>query len=113
MLKASQVGPLLGLSPRTVYELARTGALPSYRFGDAVRFDPADVETYRTSCRSTGTSPTSAGAISSTASLTDDDAALAAYFRKAGLKPRRMPTTSRKPSDRPPLRMVSSTPDRR
>lgn len=39
MLSAKQVGPLLGLSARKVYELASTGALPSFRFGDAVGSD--------------------------------------------------------------------------
>lgn len=52
MLTAKQVGPLLGISARAVYELAASGLLPSYRptaSKDAVRFDPADVETYRQS----------------------------------------------------------------
>jgi excisionase family DNA binding protein len=70
MLTAKQVGPLLGLSPRKVYELAATGTLPSFRFGDAVRFAPPDVETYRESCRSTKTSPPAAGDSTSTAAST-------------------------------------------
>ena len=47
MLTAKQVAAELGLSARKVYDLARSGALPSYRFGDSVRFEPQEVETYR------------------------------------------------------------------
>jgi excisionase family DNA binding protein len=47
MLTAKQVGPLLGLSPRKVYELAKSGTLASYRFGRAIRYAEADVEAYR------------------------------------------------------------------
>jgi excisionase family DNA binding protein len=43
MLTATQVATLLGLKPRTVYDFARRGLIPSHRFGDAVRFDPAGV----------------------------------------------------------------------
>lgn len=40
MLTAASVAKMLGIGRTTVYALARSGALPSYRFGDAVRFDP-------------------------------------------------------------------------
>ena len=52
MLTASQVAPMLGISQRAVYELAATGALPAHKptaGGRAVRFDPADVDVYKTS----------------------------------------------------------------
>lgn len=45
MLTAAEVARLLGLKPRTVYDLAASGALPSYRPAPgAVRFNSADVE---------------------------------------------------------------------
>lgn len=47
MLTAAQVAPLLGLSVRAVYDLARKGHLTHYRFGTAVRFDARDLEAYR------------------------------------------------------------------
>lgn len=76
MLTASEVARLLGLKPRTVYALG----LPCYRFGRAVRFDPADVEAYRASCRSAGTPATSAGATNSTATFKAAATDLAACF---------------------------------
>lgn len=47
MLTAADVARTLGISARAVYDLAASGAIPTYRFGRAVRFDPADVEAYR------------------------------------------------------------------
>ena len=76
MLKASEVALQLGISRRHVYSLYQKGELVGYRFGDAVRFDPADVEAYRALCRSTTTKAASAGAMSSAVSLTDSDSAL-------------------------------------
>jgi excisionase family DNA binding protein len=93
MLKAADVARLLGLSARTVYALAQAGALPHFRPAlGAVRFDPADVEAYRQSCRSTATPTASAGAMNFRASLTDDDAALQSYFQRRGRAPRQKPT---------------------
>jgi excisionase family DNA binding protein len=47
MLTAKQVGPLLGLSPRKVYELAREKRITFYNFGGCIRFDRADVDEYK------------------------------------------------------------------
>ncbi|MDR3004839.1 MAG: helix-turn-helix domain-containing protein, partial [Acidovorax sp.] len=55
MIDAKQVALLLGLSERTVYELAKSGRLNCYRFGSAVRFEQADIEEYKKSCRSVST----------------------------------------------------------
>ena len=96
LLTAKQVAPLLGLSARKVYELARSGALPSYRFDDAVRFDPSDVEAYRTSCRSTGTSPQAAGALTLTAGLAALASVAASSFPQAGHDPKPTRSTARK-----------------
>ena len=51
MLTAAQVGSMLGLSLSKVYDLARSGDLRCYRFGGAVRFEPADVEAYKAACK--------------------------------------------------------------
>jgi excisionase family DNA binding protein len=108
MMKASQVAESLGLAKRTVYELHATGKLAGYRFGSAVRFDPTDVETFRTSCRSAGTPETSAGATNLTASLKAADSGLAAYFQKAGVKPRPTPSTAKSRAASTRLQLVSS-----
>lgn len=49
LLKPRTVATMLALSMSKVYALAREGRLPSIRIDDAVRFDPADVESYRAS----------------------------------------------------------------
>lgn len=40
----AEVARRLGMSRSNVYHLATVGALPSIKFGKAVRFDPKDVE---------------------------------------------------------------------
>ena len=50
-INAKAAAQVLGLSARTLYALAKTGQLASYKFGRAVRFDLADIEIYKTSCR--------------------------------------------------------------
>jgi excisionase family DNA binding protein len=42
----ADVARCLGMSRSNVYHLATVGALPSIKFGKAVRFDPKDVEEY-------------------------------------------------------------------
>lgn len=54
-MNAKEAASLLGLSARKLYELAQTGQIACYRFGGAVRFDRADLEAYKTSCRSPAT----------------------------------------------------------
>ena len=109
MLTAAQAAQALGISPRLIYDLARRGDLPSYRFGSAVRFDPADLTTYKQSCRSAGTPVTSAGAMRSTVSLRVSGTELADCFRKAGVKPRPTPSTARNQPVSLPLRLASSS----
>ncbi len=108
MLTAAQAAEQLGISRRLVYDLAKRGELVSYRFGDALRFAPEDLETYRTSCRSVGTPATSAGALSSTASLKVSGSELADFFRKAGVKPRPTPSTAKSRAASTRLQLVSS-----
>ena len=53
MLTAAQVAAQLGISARKVYDLHADGQLRGFRFGRAVRFEPAVVQEYIESCRST------------------------------------------------------------
>lgn len=90
LLTAKQVGPMLGLSARAVYDIPEA-ALPRYRVGagrGAVRFHSRDVSAYLAACRSARVPATSVGASSSTVSLRAASADLGAMFRAAGVKPR-------------------------
>jgi excisionase family DNA binding protein len=40
-ITAEPLARLLGLSRITIYKLAKAGTIPSFRVGNAVRFDPA------------------------------------------------------------------------
>jgi excisionase family DNA binding protein len=42
-LTAKQLSPYLGLSPITILRRARSGRIPSFRIGGAVRFDPGAI----------------------------------------------------------------------
>jgi excisionase family DNA binding protein len=75
MLTAADAAALLGLKPRTVYALASSDALASHRFGSAVRFDPADIEAYKQSCRLPATTRAAEPEKSATV-----DPTFAAYF---------------------------------
>ncbi len=108
LLRASEAARLLGLSQRTVYALAGAGELPCYRFGSAVRFDPADLEAYKLQCRSRATTP-AAGTSNLTASSPDGASALTRYFRKAGREPRPRHSTSAKAPASSTLRLVASS----
>ena len=115
MLKAADVAAMLGLSARAVYDLADSGMLACYRLGvgrGAVRFLEADVITYRDTCRSAGIPATSAGATSSTVLLKVGDTELRDCFRRAGVKPKLMPSTAKSLPASTPLRLASSDPTR-
>jgi excisionase family DNA binding protein len=86
MLTAAEVATQLGLSPRAVYELHASGRLPGYRFGRAVRFEPADVEAFKAACRTV--LPSHVLVPRSAVALNTAPADLAAYFKAAGLKPK-------------------------
>ena len=98
MLTAKQAGVMLGISARLVYDLAARGDLPSHRFSSSIRFDSVDVETYKAACRVKVTPPPRAElrkppTVRLEKSL--GDGGLAAYFRKAGIKPRPMPSSAK------------------
>ena len=46
LLNAEDVAELLRLPVSTIYDLARTGRLPSLRIGRALRFSQHDLETH-------------------------------------------------------------------
>lgn len=46
LVPISEAARQLGLSKPHVYSLAKSGELPSIKFGKAVRFDPKDVERF-------------------------------------------------------------------
>lgn len=113
MLTAKEVAPLLGLSQRKVYQLADSGKLKSYRFDDAVRFDPQDVAAYKeASCRSITTKPASVGGMSSAVSLMDSDSALQNFFRRAGPAKKLKPTGRSKTRGSTLLRLAHSASSR-
>lgn len=92
LIDAKRVSELLGIKARTVYDLAYSGRLACYRIGGAVRFDPADVEAFKASCRveprPAEDRPSNCGASIMALSLRDPDAELARYFERHGLKRR-------------------------
>ena len=114
MLSALDVAGLLGISQSHVYELAREGSIPSYKFGTAVRFSPDEVQAYRESsrCRSTSTAAASVGVSSLTGVLTDSDSALQNYFQRRGRELKPKPTPKSKTTSSMPLQLVQSSPDR-
>lgn len=97
-LTARQVAAVLGVSERMVYALAApAGPLPCYRLGRAVRFDAADVEEYRTQCRSTRMPALAVGGLSSTAVSVGSESALLRFFRQRGIKPKLTHSTGQSP----------------
>jgi excisionase family DNA binding protein len=42
-LTATELAAFLAISPITVYKMAKTGRMPSFRIGTAVRFDPRKI----------------------------------------------------------------------
>jgi len=51
LLNSCQVASKLGMSKIWVYKQAEKGLLPFYRVGDAIRFDPEEIEAYLKSRR--------------------------------------------------------------
>lgn len=94
LITAKAVAAMLGISARKVYDMAKSGALPSFKIDDAVRFDPQDVAAYRESCRVIAQwarrTPSTNGP-NGNLSLKDADAELHAYFRRQGLAVREKP----------------------
>lgn len=91
MLTAKQVADMLGLSRSKVYDLARRGALPSYRFDGALRFEAADVEAFKVAHRVAPATEPAVGSPLRTITLKvsgpTGENALSKYFRSQGLVP--------------------------
>lgn len=107
-LTATEAAAVLGISARKVYALAQSGALPCHRYDTAVRFDPADVEAYKASCRSVLTPVTNAGALSSTVRLRVSGSGIADYFQKAGRKPKHKHSINKNAPASTPLQLAYS-----
>jgi excisionase family DNA binding protein len=43
VLTAKELEPVLGLNCKTIYQMARKGILPSYRYGRNVRFNKYEI----------------------------------------------------------------------
>ena len=110
LLTAREAAARLKLSVRKVYAAAAAGELACHRFGASVRFDTADLDAYKTACRSPVTTR-AAGTTSLTASLKDGEHALTAYFQKArrGRKP--STSTEEKPRASSKLQLVATSPN--
>ena len=93
MFTVKQVAEALGLSLSKVYELTRSGALVSYRFGSAIRFEATDVERYKAECRVAVRPPPRARltAVTLRASSPEGESELTKYFRRMGVEPNRSP----------------------
>ena len=90
MLTPAEVATLLGLKPRTVYDIP-PDRLPRYQAGPgcAVRYEPADVAAYKASlCRSTATRSQGVGASSSPGALLASACGGASFSRRGGLAPK-------------------------
>lgn len=111
LLTAREVGALLGLSARAVYDAAAAGHLACYRLGvgrGAVRFDPADVEAYKAACRSTAIKPPAAGVSTLTSASTASAFGGASFSRPGGPDPKPTHSTARKA--RPCTRLPPASP---
>lgn len=97
-MTAQEVASTLGLSSRAIYDLAKSGALPHFRYGPrAIRFSRQDVTNYQQACRYHATKNAIAGYLSLTASsLGKGVSALESVFQEAGASPKQKPLTAKK-----------------
>lgn len=51
MLTVKELASRLNISPKTVYQWAKEGYIPSYKLGDCWRFDENDVRQWLEDCR--------------------------------------------------------------
>lgn len=110
MLSVKQAAELLGVSLRTMYELAApNGPIPCYRIGRAVRYDQSDLESYKKTCRCTSTRQRADGVLNLTASSTDSASGLLNYFRQAGLAPKSKTTNREKRPGSSRLRVIRAS----
>ncbi len=89
MITAKEAAAMLGLSLRSIYDLAAPqGQIPCARFGTrkGIRFEKEDIEEYKKTCRFLPIKPVVVGASRLTASSPESATALQKCFQKAGLK---------------------------
>lgn len=109
MLSVPEAARELGVSPRTVYDLAAPGGpIPCHRVGRRILFAPEDLAEYLQSCRYTETKRAVASCLSSTVSLKGSGSALEKLFQSRGVKPKLTPTTAKSRPDSTRLQLVSS-----
>lgn len=109
MLSVPEAARELGVSPRTVYDLAAPGGpIPCHRVGRRILFSPEDLSEYLQSCRYTETKRAVASSLNSTVSLKGSGSALEKLFQSRGVKPKLTPTTVRSRPDSTRLQLVSS-----
>ena len=109
LMTAAAAAALLGLSPRTVYALAASGALPHDRLGAAVRFSASDLRAFKAACRVEAREPTGAAEASPSpaprptlapARRSGAGHELLAMFRRAGVEPKLTPGAGRRATKR-------------
>lgn len=98
MLTAEQAALQLGVSKRTMYDLAAPkGPIPCVRYtARCMRFDEQDLEDYKKSCLYHSIKLEVAGSLTSTRLSTDKESGLLKCFQQAGAKPRLKPLASKK-----------------
>lgn len=110
MLAARAAAERLGVPLRTFYALVAAGRIPAVRYSPrCTRYDPADLDAFMASCRSTTTPERSAGGSNSTAWSAAADTDLVASFRQLGIELGPKPTRARKKAASTPLRLVSNS----
>src|SRR5690606_19723428 len=96
MLSVIEAAKRLGVSTRTVYDLAApAGPIPCHRIGRRVLFSEEDIQEYLQACRSTEIKREVASFVNSTVSLKASGSGLESYFRKRGRAPKLTPTTAK------------------
>ncbi|NYT26201.1 helix-turn-helix domain-containing protein [Alcaligenaceae bacterium] len=109
MLSVIEAAKRLGVSPRTVYDLAApSGPIPCHRIGRRIVFSTEDLTEYLHQCRYTEIKREVATFLSSTVSLRASGSGLENYFRKRGREPKLTPTTAKNRRDSTPLQLVSN-----
>lgn len=109
MLSVIEAAKRLGVSTRTVYDLAApAGPIPCHRIGRRVLFSEEDIQEYLQSCRYTEIKREVASFLNSTVSLKASGSGLESYFRKRGREPKLTPTIDKKRPGSTPLQLVSN-----
>ena len=122
MLTVSQAAKTAGISDALIYAACANGEIEHYRFGvgqnrGTIRITPEALEAYLQSrrvppCPSRSTEPASVGSFNLSAAKPGAESELAAFFRRAGAKPRPRNTTASKQRASMHLSLVSPSQSR-